>query len=143
MTHRTPAPRRPPAAPAPPSDPLLRATNRLALILAGGNGAVGIALLGADPGTSPALLFLRAVGLPLPVWGAGFLLVTVLVVVRQHAFAHLLAVVLWTVLASGAVLGVISGSSTAPAASLILTALTVMAAGMHVNGLLYRRRQAR
>lgn len=139
MTHRSPVPR--PGLPAP--DPLVRATGRLALMLAGGNVAVGVALLTADPGTSPALLFLRAIGLPLAVWGSAYLLVGVLIAFRQHAFAHLLAVILWTVLAAGAVLGVASGSTTAPAASLILTALTVMAAAMHVNGLLYRRREAR
>lgn len=124
-------------------EPLVRASNRLAIILAVGNAAVGVALLTADPGTSPALLFLRGVGLPLAAWGSAYLLVPVLIAFRQHAFAHLVAVVLWTVLAAGAVLGVIAGTSTAPAASLILTALTCMAAGMHVNGLLYRRREDR
>ncbi len=82
---------------------------------------------------------------PLPLWGVWFLAAAALQVARQPLWGHTIAVPLWLMWGLGAVLGLASGSTTSPSASIALTGMIVALAGMHCAGLVYRRdeRQAR
>jgi len=130
--------------PPPPVHPMVRAgvestARRLLLVLAVTNALVGAALATTPPGTSPALQFLAGL-LPLWAWGAAFLASAALLLVRVPALGHALAAFLWLLMASGAVTGLVTGASTAPAASLILALLITGMAAYHVLALLFRRR---
>lgn len=116
-----------------------RTARRLLLLLAVLNALVGGVLASTPPGTSPALQFLASL-LPLWVWGAGFLASSALLLIRFAAGGHALAAFLWLLMASGAVVGLVTGASTAPAASLILALLIATMAVCHVLALLFRRR---
>lgn len=122
--------------------PELRLAARRLLTLAFVNGAVGCALLVAPAGTSPALGFLR-LAFPLWVWAAGFLAVTFLIAIKQLVAAHTVAAFLWLFLAVGALLGLLNGTTGAPAASLVLAALVLGMASFHASGLVFRRGEQR
>lgn len=115
-----------------------RMLRRLALTQAGINFAVALFLVIGEPGSSPAIAFLMLV-VPLPFWGIGYGAVAVLLLIRQNVAGHTLAAFLWVFLAAGAVLGVATGSTGSPTASLILTTLVAGMSGFHLNGLWFRR----
>jgi hypothetical protein len=118
--------------------PELRLASRRVITLAFVNGAVGCALIAAPPGTSPALAFLR-LAFPLWVWAAGFLAVTFLIAIKQLVAAHTVAAFGWLFLAAGALLGLLNGTTGAPAASLVFAALVLGMASFHASGLVFRR----
>lgn len=117
-----------------------RALRTNALCLAVANATAAAALLFGEPGTSPALLFLRVL-VPLPVWAIGFAAAAVLLVARRHEAGHVVAVPLWLMLAVGAVIGLVEGTTRSPAGSTLLCGLLVAVASLHVNGMWFRRRQ--
>lgn len=117
-----------------------RAFRTNALCLAMANAAAGAGLMFGDPGTSPALLFLRLL-VPLQVWACGFLAAAAALAIRRHLIGHTVAVPLWAMTAIGAVIGLVQGTTRSPAGTLLLTGLLVCVAALHVNGMWFRRRQ--
>jgi len=118
--------------------PEARLAGRRLITLAFVNGAVGIVLLVAPPGTSPALAFLRLAA-PLWLWAILFIAVTLLIAIKQLVAAHTVATFLWLFLAAGALLGLLNGTTGAPAASLVFAALVLGMASFHASGLVFRR----
>ncbi len=127
-----------------PPSPVERGLRRNVIALAVANTGAATAMIVDRPGTSASLLFLQTVA-PLPLWGVWFLAAAALQVARQPLWGHTIAVPLWLMWGLGAVLGLASGSTTSPSASIALTGMIVALAGMHCAGLVYRRdeRQAR
>lgn len=117
-----------------------RALRTNVLILTGTNIAAATVLAAAAPGTSPALLFLQLL-LPLPVWAVAFVVAAALLLTRRHLAGHTVAVPLWLMLAGGAVLGLVQGTTRSPAGSLLLAVLVATVACLHVNGMWMRRRE--
>lgn len=108
--------------------------------LAVANLVVGTAFILADPGTAPSLHFLQIVA-PLPVWGAGHLATAALLLTSRYAAGHTLAVPLWLMWATGAVFGLVTGTTRSPTVSIALTALIAAVAGLHCNGWSFRRHE--
>lgn len=139
----------PPVEPSPPetSPPesggdagrLLQTTLRVErYAVAPANLICAVALAVNQPGPSPALLFLQLVA-PLPVWTVLFAAATVLLVVRRSEPGHVAAFTGWAMISIGAVIGLVTGSTTSPSGSVILTGTTMTMAGLHLAGLLYHR----
>lgn len=119
----------------------------LAATLASTNAIGAAALLLAEPGNSPAMLFLLALA-PLQIWAVLPALVTALIVAGAlgqptRAAAHVVGMFLWGFIAVGAVTGLVTSTSPSPSASLLLTALLLAVASWHAGALLFRRREAR
>lgn len=147
MAHRQPArtprtSRRSAIAPPGASPSVAGVVARTAVIVFSANAAVGATLIVAPGGASPALLFLRTV-MPLPGWGLVFILVAALGMLGWLVPANALAVALWAFLALGALTGLIAGTTSSPAASMILFVLVATVSALHISGLWFRRRQAR
>jgi hypothetical protein len=113
----------------------------LRLVLAATNAVVAVAFIATTAGTAPSVALLQAVT-GLHVWGVLFAAVAVLLAVGQHIPGHLLAAPLWLFWAVGAVLGLIGGTSRSPAVTVALTALILAVTALHLNGLVWRRREA-
>lgn len=120
--------------------PHVRALRTNALCLAVANAFAAGALAFGSAGTSPALLFLQLL-VPLPVWAVGFLAAAIALIARRHLVGHTIAVPLWLMLAVGAVIGLVEGTTRSPAGSTLLCGLLVCVASLHVNGMWFRRRQ--
>lgn len=123
-----------------PAVPMAGVLRRNILLLAAANlsAAAGIGLF--NPGTSPSLTLL-AFYAPLPLWAAAFTLAAAFQVANRPLIGHSIAVPLWALLSFGAVWGVLSGASAAPAASVLLAGLELFTAGLHANGMVFRRRE--
>ena len=117
-----------------------RALRRNSWMMATANSVTAAALLFGEPGSSPTLAFI-AVPAPLPLWGAAFAAAAAFQLAGKALVGHSIAAFLWAFLAIGAVVGLVAGTSTAPAASVILAGLTIYAAGHHVNAMDFRRRE--
>lgn len=109
------------------------------------NAAAALALSYNQPGTSPSLNFLLDTGIPLSVWAAGWALVAVILTVGAlgppiQEYGHVVAFVLWAMVATGAVIGLVTATTTSPSASLMQAGLVTGMAGLHLAGLLFRRR---
>jgi hypothetical protein len=113
---------------------------RNVFMLAATNGMAAFGLAAFAPGTSPSLAMLDFFA-PLPLWASAFAAAAVLQLCGQPLIGHSIAFPLWALLAFGAVWGLTSGSSAAPAASVILAGLELCAAGLHLNGMEWRRRE--
>lgn len=128
---------------SPTPSPPLSATGvlrRNGLLLAMVNTITAAGITFADPGASPSLAFLAFLA-PLPVWGLGFAVAAGFQFADRPLIGHSIAGPLWMLLAFGAVLGLLAGRSTAPAASIVLTGLELYAAGHHLNAMHYRRQE--
>lgn len=117
---------------------------RLQFVLVIVNAAAALALVYNQPGTSPSLNFLLDTGIPLPVWAAGWALVAVILTVGAlgppiQEYGHVVAFVLWAMVATGAVIGLVTATTTSPSASLMQAGLVTGMAGLHLAGLLFRR----
>lgn len=103
------------------------------------NLTVAAILTLASGGTSPALLLMQGIA-PLPVWGiAGYGIAAVLLICGFPVIAHGWAIIMWFVLASGLLIGVTTGASSSPAASMAFTALVVVVLTLHVTALRHQR----
>lgn len=136
-THRRPDTPTPSDEPAVPLAGTLR---RNILLLATANlcAAAGIGLFA--PGTSPSLALL-AFYAPLPLWAIAFTIAAAFQLAHHPLIGHSIAAPLWTLLAFGAVVGLATGTSSAPAASVLLAGLELLAAGLHANGMAFRRQE--
>lgn len=123
-----------------PTVPLDGVLRRNILLLAAANlsAAAGIGLF--DPGVSPSLALL-AFYAPLPLWAAAFAAAAACQIANHPLVGHSIAAPLWACLSFGAVWGVLSGASNAPAASVLLAGLELFTAGLHANGMVFRRRE--
>lgn len=117
-----------------------RALRTNVLILTVTNTAAAVVLAVGEPGTSPALLFLQLL-VPLPVWAVGFAAAAVLLVTGRYLAGHSVAAPLWLMLAGGAVIGLVAGTTRSPAGSLLLAVLVSTVACFHANGMWMRRRE--
>jgi hypothetical protein len=115
---------------------------RVQLVVACANAAVAAAFIVAPAGSAPSIVLMQAVA-PLWAWGVGYALVAVLLTVDRLLAAHLLAVPLWLFWGASAVLGLATGATLSPAVTIALTGLILLMAGLHANGLIWRRREAR
>lgn len=124
----------------PPDVPLAWVLRRNMLILATANlaAAAGIGLF--PPGTSPSLALL-AFYAPLPLWAVAFTAAAAFQIFNRPLIGHSIAAPLWALLAFGALVGLASGASSAPAASVLLAGLELCAAGLHANGMVFRRQE--
>lgn len=104
------------------------------------NAVMAVALGFFAPGTSSSLAFI-AVLAPLPVWAAGFAVAAAFQLAGRALIGYSVAAPLWALLAIGAVVGLLLGRSTAPAASVALAGLEVYAAAHHVNAMSFRRQE--
>jgi hypothetical protein len=121
--------------------PALWATvRRNALLMAVANTVTAFALWFGSPGASASLAFLAFLA-PLPLWGFGFAAAAAFQVAGRALVGHSIGAPLWAMLATGAVYGLIAGTSSAPAATAILAGLTLYCAGHHVNAMGFRRRE--
>lgn len=111
---------------------------RTTLIVMAANFAVGSVLVLAPGGASPALEFLRHIA-PLPAWGLVFALVGALGMLGRLVIAHAVAVALWAFLALGAITGLLTGTTTSPAATGVLFVLGTTVCGLHGSGLWFAR----
>lgn len=136
-THRRPDPPTPPAGPVVSATGVLR---RNVLLLAAANlcAAAGIGLFA--PGTSPSLALL-AFYAPPPVWAVAFATAAAFQIAHRPLIGHSIGAPLWALLAFGAVVGLTTGASSAPAASVLLAGLELLAAGLHANGMAFRRQE--
>lgn len=112
------------------------------------NAVAAVALFANAPGTSPSVQFLQATTVPLPVFGAAWLAVTLVLLAGVagypvQEYAHAAAFLLWSLTGAGTVRGLFTQATQAPSASLILAGLITGMAGWHVVALLFRRRVAR
>lgn len=136
----TPAPA-PVPVPVPAGMDLTKVLRRNVLALALANSTVSAAFLFVDPGTAPSLVLLQAIA-PLPAWGVAYGIVAALLAARRPLPAHTIAVVLWTTWAVGGIIGLAGGSTRSPAVTVALTGMILTLAGLHANGLRFRRREA-
>lgn len=114
---------------------------RVRLVIACANVTVAAAFIVAEPGSAPSIVLLQAVA-PLYVWGVGFAFVAALLTAGWNVAAHLLAVPLWAFWAASAVLGLATGATRSPAATIALTGLILTLTGLHGLGLTWRRRES-
>lgn len=117
------------------------ALRRNVLLMGMVNTVTAGAMTLAEPGVSASLAFLAFLA-PLPLWGCGFATAAAFQFANRALVGHSIAAPLWTLLAVGAVYGLVAGRSAAPAASTILAGLTLYAAGHHLNAMAFRRREA-
>jgi hypothetical protein len=120
---------------------MAQVARRVAWLLAFANAVIAMALLFGDAGSSTALAFLALV-LPLQVWGGGFLAAAALLVAGEYLAGHTVAVVTNAMLAAGAVVGVVTATTTSPAGSIMLAGVLITVAGLHVHWMVFRHREA-
>ena len=126
-----------PRRPRPEPDRRLVRDNLRALISA--NAFVAVVLCTAEPGRSPALGLLASLA-PLWLWGLlGYGGTAALLMARQYVWGHRLGVIAWFALAAALVIGVSTGASGSPAASLMFAGLACVLLALHLNGLRFRR----
>lgn len=114
---------------------------RTVLTLAATNAVTAFAFLFGQSGAAPSIVLLQAIA-PLPAWGVAYGAAAVLLFARQLVLGHTLAFLLWMTWAAGAVFGLIGGSTRSPAVTAALTGLILTVAGLHANGMTFRRREA-
>lgn len=85
--------------------------------------------------------FLKLIA-PLQVWAVGFAIVGGLLIAKRHLAGHTVAALLWVMLAAGATIGVLAGTTRSPAASTLLAGVVLAVAGLHLNSMAWRRREA-
>jgi hypothetical protein len=120
--------------------PVLR---RIVLLNATGNVTSGFSLIFADPGVSGTLNLISELT-PLPLLGAALTAAGVLQLCGNGAvvWGHGIGAACWLFIAGSALTTVLTGTQTSGAGALLLAGLLMTVAGMHLNGILFRRQEA-
>lgn len=127
------------------TSPLWTFSLYVSMILAFSDAAAAVALAFNTPGTSPSLDFIQFVA-PLPAWSAVLGVAAALLVGGRHRmYAHLagnmIGTAVWVMLASGAILGLMSGQTTSPSATGLFAATLIAQAGLNINSMILWRKE--
>lgn len=116
---------------------------RIVWLTAFGNTTSGSALMFAEPGISGTLALITQL-MPPPVLGAALATAGLLQLAGGKAvvWGHGLAAFAWLFIAGSALTTVLTGTQTSGAGALLLAGLLITVAGMHLNGILFRRQEA-
>lgn len=116
---------------------------RIVWLNATGNVSSGLSMIFGDPGASGTFALMATVA-PLTVWGSLLVVAGVLQFAggRLVVWGHGIGGGVWLGTAGAAVLGLVVGVSTSGAGSLLLAGLLLTVAGLHLNGILFRRQEA-
>lgn len=116
---------------------------RIVWLNAFGNITSGLSLIFGEPGVSGTLALIAQL-MPLAVLGAVLATAGVLQAVGGGAvvWGHSIAAFAWLFIAGSALITVLTGTQTSSAGALLLAGLLLTVAGMHLNGILFRRQEA-
>ncbi len=108
-----------------------------------GNLTSGLALMFGDPGVSGTLALITQF-IPLAMLGAVLFTAGTLQVVGDAAvvWGHGIGAAAWLFISGSALITVMTGTQTSGAGALLLAGLLVTVAGLHLNGILFRRQEA-
>lgn len=116
---------------------------RIVQLHAVGNLASGLSLIFAEPGISGTLALIAQL-IPLAVLGAALTAAGVLQLLGGSAvvWGHGVGAFAWLFISGSALTTVLTGTQTSGAGALLLAGLLLTVAGLHLNGILFRRQEA-
>lgn len=140
---RTPEPRKPAAVPAELHVDPRPVFRRIVLLHGAGNVTSGLSLVFGEPGLSGTFTLMSQAA-PLAVWGAALITAGVLQLAGggRIVWGHGIGAAVWLFTAGAAFVAVLIGISASGAGSLLLSGLLFTVAGLHLNGILFRRQEA-
>lgn len=108
-----------------------------------GNFSSGMAMLFGSAGSSGTFTLMQT-WLPLTVWGFALAAAGVLQLSggARVVWGHGIGAFVWLFMAGAALAGLLLGISTSGAGSLLLAGLLTTVAGLHLNGILFRRQES-